>query len=63
MFEALTFGLVKVPTPEEEERANAYMHKGQVLLAQGNEKVQAAEDIFRNLAQYSSEPGTQPQTC
>ena len=56
-FEALTFGLVKVPTREEEKRANEFMTRGMRLLARGNKKVQAAEAIFRELSQYSSTEG------
>jgi hypothetical protein len=57
MFEALTFGLVQVPTASEEKRANEYMTRGMGLMQQGNEKVRKAFEILKGLEQYSTSLG------
>ena len=56
-FEALTFGLVLVPTREEEKIATEYTTRGNLLLARGNAKVQEAKRIFQTLAEFSTTPG------
>lgn len=57
MFEALSHGLVKVPTKEMEARANKLLLKGNSLQHRGDENVKNAEAMLEMIDGYSATSG------